>query len=118
MQTEPALAFAGRGGEPPGLEIAVNFGVFAGRDVTPAEIDELARRLLSTVDAVSLISEHRYEISAHAEATLHQIRVEVARDLVPADDAGRAALQERLVTEAQSWAQACIAERHAEVSDL
>jgi hypothetical protein len=36
---EPALAFATRTFEPPALEIRVNFGMFAGREATPAEIN-------------------------------------------------------------------------------
>ena len=36
MQEEPSIAFAVRRHEDPGLEIRVNFGVFAGRAATPA----------------------------------------------------------------------------------
>jgi hypothetical protein len=36
---EPALAFATRTFEPPALEIRVDFGMFAGREATPAEIN-------------------------------------------------------------------------------
>ena len=45
MAIEPAIAFCVRQHDEPALEVRVNFGVFAGRDVTPAEIDELARQL-------------------------------------------------------------------------
>ncbi len=45
MSTEPQLAFYQRLPEPPGLEIRVNFGIFAGRPATAAEIDELAQSL-------------------------------------------------------------------------
>src|SRR2546430_1252948 len=37
MSTEPQLAFYQRLPEPPGLEIRVNFGIFAGRPATAAE---------------------------------------------------------------------------------
>src|SRR4030095_1196819 len=44
MQVEQAIAFAVD--EPPaGLEIRINFGVFAGRDATTAELEELGRLL-------------------------------------------------------------------------
>jgi hypothetical protein len=35
--------------EEPGFEVRVNFGVFAGRHATPAEIDELAAALKDSV---------------------------------------------------------------------
>jgi len=43
MQVENVIAFAVEE-EPAGLEIRINFGVFAGRDATPAELEELALR--------------------------------------------------------------------------
>ena len=46
--SEPALAFATRTFEPPVLEIRVNFGMFAGREATPAEIDALVEGLHHT----------------------------------------------------------------------
>ena len=49
MSTDPQLAFYQRQPEPPGLEIRVNFGIFAGRAATAAEIDELAQALLTKV---------------------------------------------------------------------
>src|SRR5262249_6647177 len=52
MTAEPQLAFCVREVEPPGVEVRVNFGVFAGRRATPAEIDELAKVLLPKVGEV------------------------------------------------------------------
>jgi len=111
---EPEIAFVTRTHEPPGLEIRVNFGVFAGRQATPAEIDELARELLPDVGEVSIVAEERHEISQHVEASLHQVRIEVAEEKV----AGGPDLEERLLGIARRWAEACVAERHAEVSEL
>ena len=37
---EPAISLRVREHEEPGIEVRVNFGVFAGRHATPAEIDE------------------------------------------------------------------------------
>jgi hypothetical protein len=42
----PALAFIVDRPDPPTIEVRVNFGVFAGRAATPAEIDRLAGWLL------------------------------------------------------------------------
>ena len=111
---DPEIAFVTRTHEPPGLEIRVNFGVFAGRQATPAEIDELARELLPDVGEVSIVAEERHEISQHVEASLHQVRIEVAEEKVTAG----ADLEERLLGIARRWAEACVAERHAEISEL
>ena len=115
MVMEPAIAFCVRQHDEPAVEVRVNFGVFAGRHVTPAEIDELARRLAPELDDFSVIAEQRHEFSGVVEASLHQVRIEVAREALtgPAGE-----LCDRLVEAAEEWAQACIADRHAEVSEL
>ena len=96
----------------------VNFGVFAGRGATPAEIDELAAALLPKVGDVSIVAEERHEIGEDAEASLNQVRIEVSPDHVPDDERELDILCGRLVEAAESWARGCIAERHAEVSEL
>ena len=117
MSTEPALVFATTS-EPPPLEIRVNFGVFAGRAATAAELDELARTLVPEVGDVSIVAEERLEVGEEAEASLHQVRVDVAAEQLPASDAEIRALTGRLVAAAERWARACISDRHAEVSEL
>ncbi len=112
------IAFARRVHEPPGVEVLVNFGVFAGREATPAEIDDLAAVLLSAAPQVSIISEQRHEISSESEASLHQVRVELAHDSVPGGGPDLEDLERRLVAAAETWAEACVAERHAEVTEL
>jgi len=92
----------------PQREVRVNFGVFAGRAVTPAEIDELAKLLIRESGHVSIVSEERHELSEHSEVTVQQVRIELP-DGVDAD---------RVVETAERWAQACIADRHADVADL
>ncbi len=69
---EPILAFTAGEAVPPGLELRVNFGVFAGRTVTSAEIDRLAQLLLDEVEGVTVISEERHEIGRAAEASAHR----------------------------------------------
>ena len=118
MNDEPVIAFRELDSNPPGLEIRVNFGIFAGREATPAEIDELAAGLLPELHDVSIVSEQRHEIGEDAEAALHQVRIEVGEDQLPADDDLRDALADRLVETAERWAMACIADRHAEITEI
>jgi hypothetical protein len=118
MQKEPALAFARRHPEPPALEIRVNFGVFAGRPATAAEIDELAKALLPKVGEVSIVAEERHEIAEESEASLHQVRIEVDPEHIPNDEHEADQLAGRLIEAAETWARACVAERPAEVSEL
>jgi len=88
-------------------ELGINFGVFAGRSATPAELDELARMLLPELGAVTIVAEDRRELNGHSETSLHQVRV----DLPEGVDV------ERVVAVAERWAHAHIADRHADVVD-
>ena len=88
-------------------DIRVNFGVFAGRDATQAEIDDLAKNLLDEVSAVTIVAEQRTVADREMEASIHQIRIE----LEPEADAQRPLLI------AERWAAACVAERHAEITE-
>jgi hypothetical protein len=115
MQSTPPIAFATET-EQPALEIRVNFGLFAGREATPAELDELAKELLPDVGEVSIVSEQRHEVSEDVEAAVHQVRIEISEEqLPPVGDGRRRALTERLVATAERWARACIADRHVDV---
>ena len=118
MMNEPQLAFAVREVEPPGVEVRVNFGIFAGRGATPAEIDELAAALLPKVGEVSIVAEERHEIGEGSEASLNQVRIEIAPEQLPDDERKLDLLCGQLVEAADTWARACIADRHAEVSEL
>ena len=117
MNDEPAIAFATTS-DPPPLEIRVNFGVFAGRGATPAEIDELARALIPEVGEVSIVAEERHEISEDVEAAIHQVRVEVAEEHLPPTAEARAELTDLLVSEASRWARACVADRPIELAEI
>ena len=116
MQVENAIAFATEQ-EPAGLEIRVNFGVFAGRDATSAELEELGKLLVPEAGEVSIVGEERHEISEDAEMVLHQVRVSVSPENVPDDSRERKAFSERLVTLAEIWARQCINEHHTEIAD-
>ena len=114
---EPNIAFRVREHDEPACEIRVNFGVFAGRSATPAELEELAHTLVPELDDVSVVSEQRHEVGEEVEASLHQVRVEVAEDHLPADSGEREELCDRLLEAVTVWAEACIADRHAEISE-
>jgi hypothetical protein len=107
---DPTMAFVADDRDTPGFEVRVNFGVFAGRAATAAEIDRLAEWLLDEVGAVSIVSEERHEIDAHGEASIHQVRIELDES---ADD--ETAL--KILGRAEHWARLCVADRHAEVTD-
>ena len=108
----------GRPHDPPGLEIRVNFGMFAGREATPAEIDRLAEWLLDEVGEVTIVAEARHEIDSQVEASVHQVRIEVASDLTPLDLEERRALEARITERAEHWARLCVSERHVDVAEL
>jgi hypothetical protein len=86
------------------LEVRVNFGLFAGREATPAEIDELAGELLPKVGDVTIVREERHEISEHSEGAVQLVRISL-----PSDDPELAG---RVAEIAERWAKACIDERH------
>ena len=117
MQVEQAIAFAAEH-EPSGLEIRVNFGVFAGRDATTAELDELGKLLVPEAGEISVVGEERHELSDGTEAVLHQVRVAVPPEFVPDDRDARRTFCQRLVGLAEIWARRCINERHAEITEL
>jgi len=114
---DPTMAFVVHRHEPPAIDVRINFGIFAGREATPAEIDRLAEWLLEEVGEVSIISEDRHEIDAHVEASVHQVRVEVSSDRVSGDPSERSAIEERILARAEHWMKICVAERHAEIAD-
>jgi hypothetical protein len=106
---EPAISIRVRKHEDPGIEVRVNFGVFAGRHATPAEIDELAASLRESVSIFAIVAEDRHEFGGVVEAALHQIVVEVPHEQVGAEPDR---LAERIVLTANLWALDCIASRH------
>jgi hypothetical protein len=112
---EPSIAFCVREHDAPAFEVRVNFGVFAGRQATPAEIDELARRLAQDVMPFTIIAEERHEFGEAIEASLHLVRIEIPTEAV---DGNIDELCDRLVIAASAWADTCFATRHAEISEI
>ena len=105
---ETPVAFAVAHADPPAIEIRVNFGILAGREATPAEIDELGRALLAIVPDVSIVAENHYEIGRAGEAVVHLVKIEL-------DTPPNERLEQELVEAAASWAESCAAERRAAI---
>ena len=93
----------------PGLEVRVNFGVFAGRNASQAEIDDLARALHDEVDSFAIIAEERHEFGGEVEAAVRQIVIEIPND--------RDGLEQRVLRIADRWATGCIQSR-SELGEL
>jgi hypothetical protein len=103
---EPLLAFPA--GED---EIRINFGVYAGRAATSAEIEELAQVLRERIARFTIVAEQRFEFGDDVEASVHVVRV--------SPDGGiDGELRGRLLEICERWASACIAERGLEVAEF
>ena len=87
MQDVAQIAFLDDDGD-----IRVNFGMFAGREATQAEIDDLAHDLLVEVSSITIVAEHRTVADRDMEASVHQIRIELERRGPAAAAADRRAL--------------------------
>jgi hypothetical protein len=108
QELDNVVAFATSPETPP-VVVRVNFGMFAGREATPAEIDDLARLLIPEVGDVTIVREERHEISEDTEGSVQQVRIELTDEQT--HSAGR------IVALAERWANACIAERHTEIAE-
>ena len=84
-------------------QVRVNFGVFAGRNATQAEIDDLARALHAEVETFAVLAEDRHEFGGDVEAAVRQIVIEIPRE--------RDGLEQRVLEIAEQWATACIQSR-------
>ena len=82
------------------------------------ELRALRQRLTDAERYLDLEGQRKRLAGLEAEASRHQVRVEVADDHLPADPAEREELCDRLLGAVTEWAEACIADRHAEVSEL
>jgi hypothetical protein len=98
-----AVAFCVRDPDSGGAEVRVNFGVFAGRNATQAEIDDLARSVQHEIPSFSVVATERHEFGDASEASVRQVVIEVG-------EVGEARC-ERLVKLAERWAGDCIRAR-------
>ena len=103
-----AIAFRVFDREEAALEVRVNFGVFAGRNASQAEIDELAGVLNAEVASFAILAEERHEFANDVESSVRQVVIQVAPEFVGDDIDG---LAERILALAEQWAAACIHER-------
>jgi hypothetical protein len=99
--TDPTLVFANDAAD--GLEVVVNFGLFAGREATPAEIDRLAEALLPDLEPLEILCEQRYKFDREREANVYQVKIPLADE--------DAELRELLLETVEEWARDCIADR-------
>jgi hypothetical protein len=106
---EPAISLLVREWDEPGVEVRVNFGVFAGRHATPAEIDELAAALRELAPSFAIVSEERHEFGDAVEAAVHQVVIEVHQEHGGTEPNE---MGEQIVLIANGWALECIASRH------
>ena len=100
MQELAPIAFVDDHGD-----VRVNFGMFAGRDATQAEIDDLAKTLLNELESVTIVAEQTTIADREMEASVHQIRIDIEDGTDP----------QTPLRLASAWAEACIAERHLEL---
>ena len=117
-QLESRLAFVAPPEEAPGIEIRVPFGAMTGRTVMLAEIDRLATWLLDDVGAVTVVAEDRHQIGRRAEASVHQVRIDVSEADVAAAPSKRRELEQRLLDRVDYWVRRCFADRHADLGDF
>ena len=116
MQDLAPIAFISEPRPGAAVEVRVNFGIFVGRDVTNAEIEELARVLLPEVPQLSIVAEHRHEIGRDAEISVHQVRIEIEQEAI-ADGTDPAVLGTRVATLAEGWAESCFSDRHRDLAE-
>ena len=111
---DPTLAFRVHPHEVPALEVRVNFGVYTGRNATPAEIGDLAHSLRTHIPTFTIIAEERHQFGDDMETSLHQVMIEIDRQSAGdlSDD-----VCERIVELAGRWAAASIAAR-SELGEL
>jgi hypothetical protein len=127
LNSELSAAFIVAPHDQPAIEIRINFGIFAGREVTSVEIDRLADLLLDEVEGVTIVAEERHEIGhgkpallhevSRVEGSVHQVRIELGPERVPRAGAERRELERVLVERADYWLRLCVADRHGDLSD-
>lgn len=100
--SRPELVFFAPGADG-AAELVVNFGVYAGREATPAEVERLARSFLAEVPRLEVVCEQRYEFTEDAEATIYRVRV-----LAPNAVERAGELRDAVA----AWAEDCIQERY------
>ena len=116
MATEPIAAYVAR--ESP-LEIVVNFGLFAGRELTREDVDSLAETLTRDAHAATFFVGRRYEIAVDsAEVSSYEVRIELPWFVLPEDATERAAAVTAVLQTVDLWARSRAATPPAGPEDL
>jgi hypothetical protein len=110
--SEPSIAFRAPGSGDVACTVRVNFGLYAGRNATQAEIDDLARLLSGIVESFAVVAEERHEFGGSVETALRQTVIEIEETGVVDDE-----LCDRVVACAEAWAAGCIRSR-SDLGDL
>lgn len=97
----PTIAFV-RSDTAGAIEVVVNFGPLTGREATLAEIDRLARRLLTVAAHVRVHAVRTHDMTPETETIVHQVVVEAEAE---ANEA------EPLRDVCETWATECAEER-------
>lgn len=105
VEPEPVITWETR--PTPALEFTVNFGVFAGREVSRRELERLSHALLPLIASVSISEEHRYEVGTDAAVAVHLVRVEVPNESLPGDGDVEA-LRQQLADTIKGWLDDCL----------
>jgi hypothetical protein len=100
--TDPILVFAEDDADER-RRLVVNFGMFAGRHATPAEIERLGESLLRRGEPVDVVCEERYRFDSERSASVYQVRIELPRSAADSTD--------DLAAVVEDWARECLAER-------
>lgn len=108
MVAEPEAVITWGTRPPSALEFSVNFGIFAGREVSRREIERLGELLLPMLQGVSISSEHRYELGDHSTVALHQVRIEVGPEALPSEEAHIERLRSRIAEIIGDWLESCL----------
>src|SRR3954465_14227677 len=108
IQPEPVIRWAP--GPAVALTFLVNFGIFAGRDVSKLELERLGHMLLQIVEGVTLVSEHPFELAGGSSIALHQVRVAIDRAVLPSDEPDIEALRARIAGLLEDWVHSCLTE--------
>jgi hypothetical protein len=106
-KVEPQGVITWERGPAVALSFWVNFGMFAGRDVSRLEIERLSAHLLSVVDNIAITAEHRSEFGQGTSVDLHQVRIDVDYALLPPDCADIEALRTQIAARLETWLRDC-----------
>jgi hypothetical protein len=108
VRAEPEAVITWGTRRPAALEFNVNFGIFAGREVSRREIERLGEALLPMVAGVSIAAEHRYELGERSAVALHQVHVEIGPDALPAEERDIERLRSRIARTLDEWLEQCL----------